>query len=52
MLDHMADTLPPLQAVWQKLHGTCELLAGVTYTPLRLAGGTMALRRRYTAIWP
>ena len=26
MLDHMADALPPLQAVWQTLHGTRELL--------------------------
>ena len=43
MLDHMADTLPPLQAVWQKLHGTRELLAEVAEGPEH-GGGVSAQR--------
>ena len=49
MLDHMADALPPLQAVWQKLHGTRELLAEVAEGPEH-AGGVSAQGQGIT-VW-
>ncbi len=49
MLDHMADALPPLQAVGQKLHGTRELLAGVAEGPEH--GGGVSAQGQGITVW-
>ena len=45
----IVSTVPPRETDWEIIEGHQN---GLTYTPLRLAGGTTSLRRRYTAIWP
>ena len=49
MLDHMADALPPLQAVWQTLRGTRELLAGVAEGPEH--GRGVSAQGRGITVW-